>query len=92
MTEVDYLDGVDLYIFSFARSSALAQEVVEHILIQPAGSLPFSLREKANGQEWIRTTEGISQRIYSPPRLATSVPTRFGPFPRERLWSYWLGA
>src|ERR1700722_102612 len=30
-----------------------------------------------NGQEWIRTTEGVSQRIYSPPRLATSVPTRF---------------
>ena len=29
------------------------------------------------GQEWIRTTEGVSQRIYSPPRLATSVPTRF---------------
>jgi hypothetical protein len=28
------------------------------------------------GQEWIRTTEGVSQRIYSPPRLATSVPTR----------------
>jgi hypothetical protein len=29
-----------------------------------------------NGQEWIRTTEGISQQIYSLPRLATSVPTR----------------
>ena|GEM_PF-4227712 len=28
------------------------------------------------GQEWIRTTEGISQQIYSLPRLATSVPTR----------------
>ena len=28
------------------------------------------------GQEWIRTTEGVSQQIYSLPRLATSVPTR----------------
>ena len=28
------------------------------------------------GQDWIRTSEGVSQRIYSPPRLATSVPTR----------------
>ena len=27
------------------------------------------------GQDWIRTSEGVSQRIYSPPRLATSVPT-----------------
>ena len=66
MTEVDYLDGVDLYIFSFARSSALAQEVVEHILIQPAGSLPFSLREKANGQEWIIPTASGSTSLASP--------------------------
>ena len=29
------------------------------------------------GQSWIRTSEGVSQRIYSPPRLATSVSTRF---------------
>ena len=29
-----------------------------------------------NGQEWIRTTEGVSQQIYSLPRLAASVPTR----------------
>ncbi len=27
------------------------------------------------GQSWIRTSEGVSQRIYSPPRLATSVST-----------------
>jgi hypothetical protein len=26
-----------------------------------------------NGQSWIRTSEGECQRIYSPPRLATSV-------------------
>lgn len=32
--------------------------------------------QKKNGQEWIRTTEGVSQRIYSPPRLATSVLTQ----------------
>ena len=41
----------------------------------------FRIAEK-NGQEWIRTTEGVSQRIYSPPRLATSVPTRFLALPR----------
>jgi hypothetical protein len=35
------------------------------------------LLEPKYGQEWIRTTEGISQQIYSLPRLATSVPTRF---------------
>jgi hypothetical protein len=28
------------------------------------------------GQGWIRTSEGISQQIYSLPRLAASVPTR----------------
>jgi hypothetical protein len=27
------------------------------------------------GQGWIRTSEGVSQQIYSLPRLATSVPT-----------------
>ena len=48
--------------------------VVEQVLIQLSGHY-FSLREN-HGQEWIRTTEGVSQRIYSPPRLATSVPTR----------------
>lgn len=37
-------------------------------------------RKIGNGQDWIRTSEGVSQRIYSPPRLATSVPTRW----RER--------
>ena len=34
------------------------------------------LRQRGSGQDWIRTSEGVSQRIYSPPRLATSVPTR----------------
>jgi hypothetical protein len=34
------------------------------------------LPEPQHGQEWIRTTEGVSQQIYSLPRLATSVPTR----------------
>ena len=28
------------------------------------------------GQGWIRTSEGVSQQIYSLPRLAASVPTR----------------
>src|SRR5687767_7623688 len=31
-----------------------------------------------SGQSWIRTNEGVSQRIYSPPRLATSVSARGG--------------
>jgi hypothetical protein len=30
------------------------------------------------GQGWIRTSEGVSQQIYSLPRLAASVPTRDG--------------
>ena len=29
---------------------------------------------ESGGEEWIRTIEGISQQIYSLPRLATSVP------------------
>ena len=29
-----------------------------------------------SGQEWIRTTEGVSQQIYSLPRLATPEPAR----------------
>src|SRR4030095_6658873 len=29
--------------------------------------------QRGSGQNWIRTSEGVSQRIYSPPRLATSV-------------------
>jgi hypothetical protein len=33
--------------------------------------------ERGSGQSWIRTSEGVSQRIYSPPRLATSVSARF---------------
>jgi hypothetical protein len=44
---------------------------------------------RGNGQEWIRTTEGVSQRIYSPPRLATSVPTRLRNSANADL-SYWL--
>ena len=31
-------------------------------------------RKRDGGEEWIRTTEGNSQQIYSLPRLATSVP------------------
>ena len=44
------------------------------VLSRPEHSLYVALG--GIGQEWIRTTEGVSQRIYSPPRLATSVPTR----------------
>ena len=32
--------------------------------------------DEGNGQDRIRTCEGVSQWIYSPPRLATSVPTQ----------------
>ena len=67
---------------------------------RPEARKPLSHQQKApsgdGGQEWIRTTEGVSQRIYSPPRLATSVPTRFREgvrfirgllFARKRLFS-----
>jgi hypothetical protein len=40
--------------------------------------LALSWASAKYGQEWIRTTEGVSQQIYSLPRLATSVPTRDG--------------
>ena len=33
---------------------------------------------ESGGEEWIRTIEGISQQIYSLPRLATSVPLQQG--------------
>src|SRR6476659_7384397 len=36
---------------------------------------PFYSGHRGSGQNWIRTSEGVSQRIYSPPRLATSVST-----------------
>jgi len=49
----------------------------------------YSCGLKSNGQDRIRTCEGVSQRIYSPPRLATSVPTRFKELAMPRL-SYWL--
>ena len=65
--------NVGLYILAAPKHKRSAR-VVEQVLIQLSGHY-FSLREN-HGQEWIRTTEGVSQRIYSPPRLATSVPTR----------------
>ena len=36
----------------------------------------FPRGRRGSGQSWIRTSEGVSQRIYSPPRLATSVSTQ----------------
>ena len=39
-------------------------------------TLPQVIDYQGNGQGWIRTSEGVSQQIYSLPRLATSVPTR----------------
>ena len=66
--------------YSRFRASRVA---VEHCSNPQAGHM-FPLRGK-NGQEWIRTTEGVSQRIYSPPRLATSVPTRRSSNRTQRL-------
>jgi hypothetical protein len=40
------------------------------------GTYPELLYLSGYGQGWIRTSEGISQQIYSLPRLAASVPTR----------------
>jgi hypothetical protein len=67
--------------------SSRSARAVEHILILSKG-YDFSLCENG-GQDRIRTCEGVSQRIYSPPRLATSVPTRLriSPMPCS---SYWL--
>lgn len=39
-------------------------------------NISFSFQKGINGQERIRTFEGVSQWIYSPPRLTASVPTR----------------
>ena len=41
-----------------------------------AGVMEGTIDLESGGQEWIRTIEGVSQQIYSLPRLATSVPTR----------------
>jgi hypothetical protein len=46
-----------------------------HVSIR-ASLLVEVILPQRHGQEWIRTTEGVSQQIYSLPRLATSVPTR----------------
>jgi hypothetical protein len=39
------------------------------------GRPDFPNQHKVGGQGWIRTSEGVSQWIYSPPRLATPEPT-----------------
>ena len=44
-------------------------------------------RREEVGRSWIRTSEGVSQQIYSLPRLATSVSAR----ERERLAKKWCG-
>lgn len=38
---------------------------------------PQLLEGEGSGQRWIRTIEVVRQQIYSLPRLATSVSTRF---------------
>ena len=48
------------------KASALSTELFPHFSgLQPARS--------GSGQRWIRTTEGVSQQIYSLPHLATLV-------------------
>ena len=50
-------------------------------------ALPLSYNSKENkscGQRWIRTTEGVSQQIYSLPHLATLV---FAPTLQKELFS-----
>ncbi len=46
---------------------------IARIFTSRSTSQLFDLED--GGQEWIRTIEGVSQQIYSLPRLATSVPT-----------------
>ena len=45
-----------------------------------------SPRGEGSGQRWIRTIEGVSQRIYSPPRLTTSVSTLLVGAVLIRMW------
>ena len=56
-----------LHIVASLCRSAIAL-VVERVRTQPCGG--------NYGQGWIRTSEGVSQQIYSLPRLATPEPTR----------------
>src|SRR5579872_7096374 len=41
-------------------------------------------RQRVGGQRRIRTPEGVSQRVYSPPRLATSVSAQKTPKGKEK--------
>ena len=56
-----------LHMVASLCRSAIAL-VVERVRTQPCGG--------NYGQGWIRTSEGVSQQIYSLPRLATPEPTR----------------
>ena len=48
------------------KANALSTELLPHLL-------KFTLYFLVGGQRWIRTTEGVSQQIYSLPHLATLV-------------------
>src|SRR5439155_11129420 len=65
----------DRAYFSAVQRARLSFHAREEI---PRKSRPsLCLRgSRCGGQVWIRTTEGVSQRIYSPPRLATSLPAQ----------------
>ena len=64
------LDDNSLELVTFGTTAKAGLSSVEWLKHLRSGS------NKRLGQEWIRTTEGVSQQIYSLPRLATSVPTR----------------
>ena len=56
------------------KASALSTELFPQttLYIIPVG-LSNTSKSKERGQRWIRTTEGVSQQIYSLPHLATLV-------------------
>ena len=58
--------AVDTAVAAKVASEEATDELPNH---SPAG------HGHEHGQGWIRTSEGVSQQIYSLPRLATSVPT-----------------
>ena len=58
-------------------------EPLGHTCYQLSHTWPNVCNQNGGGPSWIRTSEGVSQQIYSLPRLATSVPTHMRPF-RQR--------
>ena len=55
------------------RKPSKKQKAVSNILKRPLMERKTGLPQTLRGQRWIRTTEGVSQQIYSLPHLATLV-------------------